>query len=631
MRTPLLPLTPAILPPALPHALALALLAACTPDYNLNGEKDPDGADDTAPDSEAPDSGTTVVDACEQSSAEVISVALNDACQVPPAQGGFTPEVEWNLSGYQGYGPPAVAQLDDDNGDGVVDAGDIPDIVYVANTGQGIICVDGRSGRIKWTSTAATDITSAVAIGDVDADGDMEIVASNGPSQIVLLDHLGNALWTTYVDNGPLNTFLYPSIADLDADGQPEIIAGRNILNAGGRVLGTGALGVGCVENENYGYYEGSVAVAADMNGDGQLEVVVGNAAYRKDGSLLMQSNYLDGLPAIADMDLDGEPEIVAVKGNRVFTLESDMSWTGWEDTFPNTNYIGPPAIDDLDGDGRPDFVVVGSSQMRAYRWNGTRLWTQQVQDQSGAAGPILFDFEQDGYPEVVYADEEWVRVFDGRDGHIKLESGDHESYTGFETPIVADVDADGHVEIIMLHGQSAAGLTVYGDANNTWPPGRQIWNQHGYSITNVNPDGTIPAVRDENWTLYNNFRSADAGAPPASWKDVTVEVVDVCTDECPDHLYMVVRVWNQGTEEVPAGLPISVRAGPNGAIVATVTLPDAIPSGYSSPGIQLDVNGADLAGERPWIEADRDAGGFDALMECDEENNGVTAEAQCR
>ena len=191
MRTHLLPLTPSILPPALALALPLALLASCAPDYGLNGEKDPDGADDTAPDSEAPDSGTTVVDACEQSSAEVISVALNDACQVPPAQGGFTPEVEWSLSGYQGYGPPAVAQLDDDNGDGVVDAGDIPDIVYVANTGQGIICVDGRSGRIKWTSTAATDITSAVAIGDVDADGDMEIVASNGPSQIVLLDHLG--------------------------------------------------------------------------------------------------------------------------------------------------------------------------------------------------------------------------------------------------------------------------------------------------------------------------------------------------------------------------------------------------------------------------------------------------------
>ena len=28
--------------------------------------------------------------------------------------------------------------------------------------------------------------------------------------------------------------------------------------------------------------------------------------------------------------------------------------------------------------------------------------------------------------------------------------------------------------------------VTVYGDTDKSWPPGRKVWNQHAYSITNV-------------------------------------------------------------------------------------------------------------------------------------------------
>ncbi len=609
--------------------ILLPLLSACS-EYDVSGAKNNEGVLDSESQDTAGESLPIEVDACEATSAGAIDVVVNTECDVPVSQGTFTPVKEWTIRGHMGYGPAVAAQLDDDNGDGIVDNQDNSEIIYMANTGEGVVCLDGKTGAVEWINRDATDIASAVAVGDIDADGDMEIVASNGPAQLVLMDHTGRTLWRAQINNADLMTFLYPSIADMDADGYPEIIAGRNIVDGNGQVVGTGNLGVGSVMNQNYAYNEGSASVAVDLNGDGKLEVVVGNAAYRKNGTALYSNGGNDGMPAVADFDLDGSPEIVVVQGNRVWTLESDMTPTGWQDSFPNTNYIGPPAIDDLDGDGVPEFVVVGSNEMRAYHWNGSRLWTAPVTDSSGAAGPILFDFELDGYPEVVYADETTVRVFNGLDGSVKLSSNDHSSYTGFETPMVADVDADGEVEIVMLHGNGPNGITVYGDQNHSWPPGRSVWNQHAYTITNVNDDGSIPTNQPANWLTYNNYRSGDAGLPPSSWNDLVPEVVDVCTKECPDTLILVARVWNAGTEEVPAGLSVGIRAGANGTVVATATVPDPIPSGRSSQGVQLTVAVADLQGKKPFLVVDTDASGYSSVTECLEDNNAIVVTEVC-
>lgn len=563
-------------------------------------------------------------------SASEEEVALNLACDVPPQAGTFTPVVEWQLAGYNAYGPPVSGQLSDDNADGRIDAADTPDILFLPSNFSGLLSVNGATGAVQWQSASASDGYSGLAIGDVDGDGVPEIAAANGPNTLVLLDNAGNLIWSRTLSNGSLYDFLYPSIADLDGDGLAEVIAGRTILDWLGTVVGVGALGVGAVPNAGGSLFEGSVSVPVDLDGDGLLEVVVGNAAYNRDGSLKYSNTLGDGCPAVADFDLDGEPEVVVVAGNSVRTLETDLTPTGWVGTFAGANYLGPPAVDDLDGDGAPDFVVVGANEMRAYTWAGAVLWSATVQDFSGAAGPVLFDFELDGYPEVVYADEEYVRVFNGLDGTIKLESSDHSSYTGFETPIVADVDNDGEVEIAMLHGNGAYGLTVYGDLAHSWPAGRQVWNQHAYSITNVDDDLGVPVSPAPNWLQYNNFRSGDAGLPPSTWNDAVAEVVDVCLDECPDRLVMLVRVRNEGTEEIPGGVMIAVRAGAGGPIVATGQVPDAIPSGWTSAGVTIEVAVADLGGADPWVEVDKDAADVGALAECDEANNLAQPASAC-
>jgi hypothetical protein len=77
-------------------------------------------------------------------------------------------------------------------------------------------------------------------------------------------------------------------------------------------------------------------------------------------------------------------------------------------------------------------------------------LWSRPSQDQSSnVTGSSIFDFEGDGIAEAVYADECFVRVYDGRTGDV-LFSQSHSSCTWYENPVVADVDGDFNAEIVI-------------------------------------------------------------------------------------------------------------------------------------------------------------------------------------
>ncbi len=556
---------------------------------------------------------------CDGDPIAEIDVPLNDSCALDQQTGTFTPVVEWSLPANTAYGPPIVGQLNDDNDDGTIDALDDPDIVFQTLNGN-LISVSGVTGQLQWSVYNGGYGGESVAIGDVDGDGVPEIAAPSGSATMALFDNEGQLIWSTPHSWGPMgySDYIYPSIADMDGDGFAEIIAGSSIYSHTGEVLGVGDYGVG-----GTGGY-GALSIPVDLDGDGLLEVVVGNAAYNMDGSTKYSNGLADGIPAVADFDGDGEPEVVVVSGSTVRTLESDMQPTGWSMTWPvYVTYFGPPAADDMDGDGIPEFVVAGYTQMIAFKWGGEQLWSAAISDGSGAAGPSMFDFEGDGYPEVVYADETTVRIFDSRDGAIKMQSFDHGSGTAFECPTIADVDNDGQAEILVNHSYLENGLSVYGDADESWRPARSVWNQHAYSITNVNDDMSIPTVQAPNWDQYNNFRSADAGLPPSQWHDVSVEVLDVCADDCPATLGVVVRVLNAGTEPTPPGLGVSVRAGADGPVVATAVVADAIPSGRSSTGLTIEVDPAALDGAAPVVEVDRGEGASELIFgECDEDNN---------
>ncbi len=615
-----------------PSRLVLALLGAsllttaCS-EYNL--EPKPDGEGIEGEDTGAgPETDEDFSDICEGLEGERHDVDLNEECEVDLSTGSFTPVVEYHYGTTTFCGPPAVGQIVDSNESGAIDSDDMPAIVLFQN-GR-VVALKGDNSGEYWRSTGGSSLgqDGGFAIGDLNGDGWPEVVAAGTATVTALDGQTGAVQWVSpnlarSMDSMGYN---YPSISDMDHDGDPEVTIGNAILDGrDGSIRGQGNLGIGAAPYGGSGTYTyGALSVPIDLDGDGEEELVTGNAAYNIDGSVKWRNDGEDGLIAVADFDGDGEGEIVKTSGIYVTGMETDGTEV-WSLDFgggDNTN-LGAPAIDDLDGDGAPDIVFAAQNSLVALDWGGDRKWTARISDQTGAAGPVLFDFELDGYPEVLYADEGSIQFFSGVDGSLKFRSNEHGSYTILETPIVADVDNDDQVEIVLGHCSWNRSLTVYGDADESWPPGRKVWNQHAYQITNVGDLGEIPRSGGPNWPEYNSFRSGDVGRPPGEWNDLQAEIFDVCDEECSnDKVYVGAWVLNAGNLEAPAGIPVSITAGNRGEVVATLYTEDEIEPGEIGEALIFEIDADDLEGSEPVAKADFDGTGSGIVFECDEGNN---------
>jgi len=632
---------------------AVSFLMGCS-DYNFtpgngtNSGKDRDTAitddpsdpvdtADTADTSDSGGGGVLVPTECADFDVlDPVEVELNDSCEVEYSEGTFTPVTEWMFGSSSFCGPPVAGVLVDSDGDGDLDGFDMPGIVLYQS--GAVVAVWGDGSGVAWQASGRIyGQDGGFALGDLTGDGWPDVVTVGNDMVCALDGNTGSEHWcrsglAAYLDS---YGYSFPSISDLDGDGQAEVIVGATILDGlTGTVRGQGSGGRGTAPyggSPGWGY--GAMTATVDLDGDGQVEVISGNTAYDANGNTIWSNGGLDGLIAVADFDLDGQGEIVKTSGIYVTGMETNGTEVWGPIAFSGN--LGAPSVDDLDGDGTPEIVFAAQNQLIAMEWGGSILWQQGISDASGAAGPTLFDFEMDGYPEVLYADESTIRFFNGRDGATKFTSTGHASYTILETPIVADVDNDGEAEIVVGHcsGSSAIGaITVYGDADHTWPAGRKWWSQHGYHITHIADDGSVTSPTTNNFALYNSYRSGDVGRPPNEYWDLRAEVVDVCEFECGlDRLLVQARVLNAGNVEAPAGVNLSLRAGPAGSLVDVFTFPDVIPAGSSTATMVFDVSATAMGGFVPTVTADEDSFGRGLLYECDEGNNaGVWSAAVC-
>ena len=372
---------------------------------------------------------------------------------------------------------------------------------------------------------------------------------------------------------------------------------------------------------------ESSVSAVVDINLDGVEEVVVGNAMYMASGGLVNADPALeDGMVAIANLDDDPEGEVILSTWNTIRANDTDGSTLWGPYDIPGANIVSPAAVEDIDVDGEPEIVVAGGNEIWALSKDGIVEWSSPVTDSSGASGAAIFDFEGDGYPEVVYADETQLVAYDGRDGTIKFQTYDHASVTMMDNPVIADVDADGHAEVVVVHSGNGRAFSVYGDANNSWAPARKVWNQHAYSINNINDDLTLPVEAVPTFSDQNSWHSQIAeGAGVSLIDDLTPDIVDVCDDPCGDTVKVLVRLRNRSGNELAAGVSMALYGEVDGELElwATYETTDAIASGWSSEGIELEVSGANLAeADALWLGVDDDGTGFGIVEECSEDNN---------
>ena len=608
----------------------LLLCLACS-DYKLRGNDDVRGGGDDSGVIGEDDTGSSG-DACD-AGAGAIEVGVTDTCIAH--EGGFTPIVEWDASGQGCTALPVVGDLD---GDG------LPEILvneaWALGTGT-LHALHGDGSGTLWSVDAGIGYGAAPALGDVDDDGRPEIVIvreyesnlfAEGDYTVVLYSHEGAEIWESeHFIGADTNYAGAPVISDMNHDGTPEIVSGRVILDsASGETLGIGEYGSGSYGALGFGDFvitEGNAQAVTDLDLDGEEEVIVGNAIYRMDGSAIwFDESFNDGMIAVANFDSDPEGEFVAITSNTYRLHDTDGSLIWGPDAIPSGNILSVPAIADIDLDGEPEFLTAGGNELRAVNADGSILWRTNVKDESGATGASIFDFDGDGEPEVVYIDEIEMAAYDGVTGALEFYSTEHSSATMMDYPVIADVDGDDQAEIVVCHDGYSSMMSVYGDADESWPPARQVWNQHAYSISNINDDLSIPESATPNFQHTNTWHSAIATEGYGLSDDLESEIVEICEDECDTGtVYVVVRLYNKGTEELPAGAQMTLY-GESGAYryaLETIETTEPLASGWSTVGIEIQLVSDQLAAmDSLLLVADDDGFGNGAIAECSESNN---------
>ncbi len=606
--------------------LLLFLAPACS-DYgfipNTEGDKKYEDSDWVPGDSD-----TTTDDICADPGRSQGSVSIDEGCEQEAVVGTFTPVLEWSSRAPgDTYTTPVVGNLTDDDGDGDVDDDDMPDIV-VANTTGNLWVLSGDNGAAHWSYAMGGSEPATAAIGDLDADGVPEVVGASTTGVFALRNN-GSLYWSSTPSGlGNQPTCGGVGIYDLDADGYPEVVMGNFILDGRtGSQVGHGAYGAGSGYGSSWGSAVAAFGVAADVDQDGTQEVVTGNALYRKDGTALWYNSRPDGFTAVGNFDSDDQAEIVSTYTGNVALMDDDGSII-WFGNYTGST-IGPPTVADFDGDGEPEIGVAGHGVYVVIEHDGSLKWQNTTQDwSSGFTGSAVFDFEGDGKAEVVYADENDVWVYDGESGAVKMQESRHSSATCSEYPAIADVDNDGHAEIIYTsstYSGSEIGVSVIGDADDSWMAGRPVWNQHGYNITNIGTRGSIPAVPDANWLIYNSFRSGDlTSATGGAFSDALPEHVEICTDDCDiGILQVVVRMGNGGVDNLPNGVPVSLYSlqGSNATYIESQDSVQVVASGDTTYGMVFEIDPALVPTGNLRVVVD-DEDGLETIGECHEDNN---------
>lgn len=219
--------------------------------------------------------------------------------------------------------------------------------IISTSPGLELLCsgtVYDAGGGILWENPALSPLSegSLTAFADFDGDGDPEIVATKGlcfprtdGCTLYMLDHLGAILGTHILalPSSGRGFLSQPVIADLDADGTPEVIA------------------ISAVEIQALEWLDGEFSLkwtqpivdlsglanasTFDFDGDGAAEIVYGDEERwyifdGRSGAILFSEDFPNltdfEYPVIADIDNDCKTEILVLgplsAGNKIIAYE---------------------------------------------------------------------------------------------------------------------------------------------------------------------------------------------------------------------------------------------------------------------------------------------------------------------
>ncbi len=222
----------------------------------------------------------------------------------------------------------------------------------------------GTKGRLP----GAAGNSTAVVVGDVDGDKDLDIIEGvyNARNRLYLND--GDAFFTDATSSNMPNIAdktLSLALVDIDKDGDLDLVVGEE--NGPALVLKNNGSGRFSDSGQRLGSKSTYAIAAGDIDGDRDIDLVMGydgpNGVWTNDGSgkftLKSSLSYNSKTRALAlgDVDRDGDLDLICGNiGINVFYKNRNRSFSIAGSYKPHNTYS--VALGDVNGDGYLDFVT---------------------------------------------------------------------------------------------------------------------------------------------------------------------------------------------------------------------------------------------------------------------------------
>lgn len=328
-----------------------------------------------------------------------------------------------------------------------------------------------RSGDVIWRYELASDSKGMGAVADLDGDGGLEVVFGTyfGDERLVALDAAtGEVKWTHRSDGGPFDASV--TVVDFGSDREWDVLAADSSSGELRCLSGRG------IERWRIrlGNSTDSVPAVADLDGDGTPEIVVGTmwlgdgigrvSAYHASTQGLLWQRSIPGCvqsePCLVDLDSDELPDVIVTswRGDRgVHALSGrtgEPLWTAITDGDEKSMgmYHGVSAANTQDGIR----IVLGTydtpqkGQALALDAGGRVVWKKDLGELCFMPTTVV-DVHQDGNDEFLVGGR-ILRLLQAADGREiwRFDVGD----TVDRGASLADVDGDGDLDFVVAAGK---------------------------------------------------------------------------------------------------------------------------------------------------------------------------------
>lgn len=397
------------------------------------------------------------------------------------------------------FGKP-IPQVVDIDSDGVPEV-IVYNKIYNAVTGKLIMKIEELSNTADGASffyggdrsmLFSDNLIGFPFIYDIDFDGKYDIIAGGKVYYNIDL----KAKTFDMVDYSPVIRDAHTGVADINADGLPEIVTLQYI-------------------NRGLGQMRLSVWSPNLVKRDGQGNIVPGS----KIPTLLAERNITQSYEDTGNHsylfigDIDGR-EQNGKKMPEITILSSRMFVPSYGSYLSSTIPVHP----NVSGLLASSFNIASgvSGHIMGFTWDDNDVpytdklkvsFVMEHQDNSSNTGFTLFDFDNDGIQDICYRDEQTLRIISASIPFVTLDESSSSvirfkqtvrSYTGFEYPVIADVDGDASADMIVIghdagYGNSFGYIYAVEGANGDLTPAPKVWNQFFYSPLKINEDLTTP------------------------------------------------------------------------------------------------------------------------------------------